>query len=1370
MTCRTISTAARTSTSLVSVLLLSALARGADTVDAAHRVAWRADVAEGSYAGAANWTGGVTPMDAGKYGLIDFRSRDVTVTVPPEGLSESTGTIFFGTGSGTHTLTIDTRGTWWEKRGVVAAQHWWGSPFAQNLTGSHIFNFENLPTAANDRRVWRFEDARFTWRSTGTEQQDFDLWSGTMRFDYPIFLGSNGGRVNFTIHPEAKLDATEGLRQRGNAVTRTTFLGGSHRLNGIVLKDGNASAGRTELVLTNDAFVLSYGGVDFGNRADTDQSGLSTGIAHLFNTSRLDVTNGVRLGSGSRNSAFQNLRNQGEIHVHDAATLFSVGNVYLGYTTCSTGLVTVADNGTFATYSGDSTRGAGHIQLGTMSNAVGRIVVQDDATFTCGGVLSIGTDGTNAVGVVTLKDRARGSCGLVSGNWVQMARSQQNAYARLEIRDDAVFRLGEGASIEQTFGGTSRAEIALSGNGRLLGGASSCITNKSDYAGRTSLMLADNAVVSLKAIYGAAPSTGEPAMTLAADGGTLALSTATPGVPYLSGCVATLGARGLAFDVGVRDVVVDQAFTVTAGANDAAIRKTGAGALVVWRDSAHPKTVVSGGTLRFAHGATRFGNVLEVAKGASLALADDSTTISADAISFDENLVIHVPEDWALDEPHPLLTLKTPLADEAFANVVVGNPQSGRNYTLSRNDDGTSVSVTVTAASAGTCTWTGTNGTSWNDAGNWEPAGVPTHNDVVVVSKSATISIDAPAFAGTLDIATTDAVEIVGDASLYIANDVAVPKDGRVVLSAPIRRADGRISKSGAGTLAVSGNSAETMYGGWRLDGGTTVFESAASLGANCESTDALALSNCTFRYAGAATTVARPWRLNGEYPAVFDIVGDLTFDAFKISLAQGDNGIVKTGAGTLTLNVPAGTTTLSTYGKAERGSNKDVSGVFAPVAGEVSGWAGLGQLTVLDGALSIQGQGMGVSTVRQEHHALLGGAGWTSSVAPELRLKDVTFVQGSGYGFHMLMDMDVPPGGVASRLVVENAKMECNGLYVGYSRASSSESLHPMLAITNGTLNVTWNLEVPRSAAYAPIVRVGTGGTLSRDSTTAAGGLTFNHRLDARFEDGGCLKVARPQNFFLGGSAQGEIVFANGGGMVVNRFLALNGSTTATCAFDGGYARFTLNGGISCANNPASTCLRADAGGARLDVSEGVEHFLSVPLRGEGVFTKTGGGTLVLTNDLRAAIQSNNLPAYTPLASRTVMAASKGGIVVSEGTLRCVAGTTDASSRFSGTGTLSGAFTTLTLAVEPGATTALALADVTAEKVVVDFGRADDDPVASGTTAVVARLTTEEAFRAFAWKGVNAGARVATAFVYDAETGLVTATLRRSGMAVIIR
>ena len=73
-----------------------------------------------------------------------------------------------------------------------------------------------------------------------------------------------------------------------------------------------------------------------------------------------------------------------------------------------------------------------------------------------------------------------------------------------------------------------------------------------------------------------------------------------------------------------------------------------------------------------------------------------------------------------------------------------------------------------------------------------------------------------------------------------------------------------------------------------------------AALGVDTVDAGALALSNCTFRYTGEAATVTRPWALTGAFPAVFDIVGDLTFADFRIALKQGDNGIVKTGAGAL--------------------------------------------------------------------------------------------------------------------------------------------------------------------------------------------------------------------------------------------------------------------------------------------------------------------------------------------------------------------------------------------------------------------------------------------------------------------------------------
>ncbi len=93
----------------------------ADTVDPEYRVQWLTSVTEGYYNAAENWTGGEVPANGidGKYGYINFQANDVTVKAPAEGLVENSGSIFLGTGSGTHTLTLDTRGTYWEKTGVL---------------------------------------------------------------------------------------------------------------------------------------------------------------------------------------------------------------------------------------------------------------------------------------------------------------------------------------------------------------------------------------------------------------------------------------------------------------------------------------------------------------------------------------------------------------------------------------------------------------------------------------------------------------------------------------------------------------------------------------------------------------------------------------------------------------------------------------------------------------------------------------------------------------------------------------------------------------------------------------------------------------------------------------------------------------------------------------------------------------------------------------------------------------------------------------------------------------------------------------------------------------------------------------------------
>ena len=1360
--------------SMIRMCSIATMAFGAVAVFAAdpltddQRVKWLSTVTDGNYNDSANWTDGVVPANGidGRYGYVDFQTQDITLRAPAGGLVENSGSIFLGTGAGTHTLTIDTRGTFWEKKGLKSVNDWWGAPFAHNLSGTHIFNFEGLDKVANQNQVWRFDDALFTWKSTGTTRQDFDLWSGTFSFGKTLYLGSNGGTVNFRIHPEATLNATGSFCQRGNVTTHTWFLGGEHVICGIVLKDMNANGGTTWMHVTNDASLTSNSDVNLGGRraGSAPYSGNSRGVLNVSEQARMTCGGALYLGAGSTVTA-PKLANQGEINLSQHAAFSSEGLVYVGHTQCSTGIVAMADDTVLTT--------ARSCYLGVYSNSYGRITLKDRAQATVGGMLQIaaGDGAFPTFGEVVLEDDSRLYISPDNGNWLVMG-SQKGAgsVARFTAKGRSRVTGSFNSSVEMGYGFDADLEFNVEEDA-VVSFPAGGITNKVPVGGRSVVNISSNGILAVRYICGSAPSTGDACMQLVADGGTLKVSgSTTPSVPFLCGCAsATIGEHGFTFDPSGFNVSIDQAFTAASGASDATFTKAGLGTLTVLRNSSHPRTRVAQGALRFGTGVTRFGNELEVVAGAKLVLSDSAATIAADALAFSGTLELVVPSDYVLDQSYPLLAVSDGLTPEQMSRIVISNPEAGKAYALTLDGDGQTVKLVVSATPAGAKTWNGGASGSWNAAANWDPAGVPTHNDDVTVGAAAAITVSESSAAATISTPAA-AVSISGTSPLYVASGVSVAQGGTLALDAPVRNADGTVAKTGAGNLVVSGDNATTMQGNWELESGVTEFTTAAALGADSSSQAALAVSNSTFRYSGTATTIERPWRLLGEYPSVFDIAGDLTFRNFKISHLQGDGGFAKLGAGTMTLDVPAGTTTLSWFSKADRKSNADINGILALQDGGATNWNGLAQMTVLEGRLAVIGQGKTVSYVKQEHHGGIGGSGVVATSAPELYLKDVDFTAGSGSGFHLIMGSQMASGSVAPRLVLDNANMTCNGLNVGHNKVNgNADVVHPVLAITNGTLDITWNASIPNNVSgIEPIVRVGTNGVLRREAYSAAGGINFYQKIDARFEDGGLLEVGSPQNVYFGSNSSGSLVFARGGGMKTHRFLAY--STTAELVLDRGFAEFTLNGGISTTISPATCCIRAEAGGGELVVGSGVEHALAVPLRG-GHFVKKGAGTLVLTNDLSFAL-SNNLPVYTPLASTTVKVANTGGVEIAEGVLKCVAGATDASSRFSGVGTLSGVIPQFVLDVEPGATEALTFANLETTRVTVDFGHSATDPINCRTTpeTAVAKVPTEAAFRAISWRGVNCGMNVVSDFHYDSATATVSARFRMAGVAIFFR
>ncbi|MGN0853227.1 MAG: hypothetical protein ACI4Q3_07595 [Kiritimatiellia bacterium] len=1345
----------------------------ADTVDSDHVVTWLADVTNGVYNDPDCWTGGEVPANGidGKYGLVNSQSNDVTIRAPADGLVENSGTIFLGAGNGTHTLTIDTRGTFWEKKGVRSVNNWWCSPFTKNLLTAHYFNFEGLQSVDNSDRVWMFTDALFTWKSTGESMQDFDLWSGTLSLAKPLYLGSASGSMNFNIHPESTIFSTAEIQQRGNAVTHTTFLGGRHQFNGITLKDANSGSGRTWLHVTNDAVVIDSGHLSLGGRSAANNpqvDGRSTGILELSCTARMEVTNGVYLGSG--NTSRSNLCNSGYVTMSGDSAFYSHGSTFLGYTQMATGVVTMLDRAVFET--------GGNVYFSYSSNAWGRLEMSGDTVFRAAGIFRPGS-GLDGQGFVLLRDRAQLEVSLQKGNWLSLGVGAGDSYGRFEATDDTVTRLGNASSIEMTLGGTARADLLLSGNARILGGGATCVTNKSEIAGNTSVSLADAALLAVRGIYGANPASGEACMAFVADGGTLAPSSTSPGTPFMSGCAATLKAGGLTLDTRGANLTIDQAFA--ADATDATFVKTGSGELTVLRSSGHPRTRVEKGTLVLGAGVTAFGRKLELASGAVLALTDASSAVTADEISFSKALAIRLPADYELGVAYPVLVLGTALTAEQFAQVVVANPVLERDYAFSLSEDGTTLRVTVSAAETGTRTWTGAAGTSWNTAANWTPAGVPTHNDEAVVEEAAAITMDGVGSVGTLNVTAAAAVSVTGSDVLQVGTGVAVAPGGVLTLATPIRAAgDTAVKKDGSGTLVVAADNTGTMSGDWHLERGVTEFASVAAMGSDVESACALALSNCTFRYAGEAATVRRPWRLDGEFPAVFDIAGGFRhrrrFDVrrFRGQLPARRRGHRQDRRRHVDAGLPGGHhDDLGLEGGAAEGQCRSGRQFCAgerrsEQLGRPGAAVRAGRPLDHPGAGQIRDDGQAGAS-RRAGRRQLGGDGAAGTLS-EGRHHD----PGQRKRLPPPCDQQVRAGCPASRLVLDNADLTCNGINLGYNKVNgNADEIRPLLAITNGTLDIMWNMNIPADVGgFSPIVRVGAGGGIRRNSITVAGGIVFARKIDARFEDGGFLEVAKPQNLRFSSTANGELVFARGGRMKVTCFLAANtGLSPAVVAFDGGSAEFTLNGGISTANAPDRTSFRADAGGGELIVGAGLVHALAVPLRGTGVFTKSGAGTLVLTNDLKVTVSSSESPSYGEMGTCTLKAGNAGGIRVAEGTLVCVAGATDTSSRFSGTGTLSGSFgTSFTLDVPKEATDGLTFADVEVQTVFMDFGYSDECPAPTGTSAVVAKVPTAEAFGAIAWKARNLGAGKVALLDRDAETGVVTATFKSSGLAIYVR
>lgn len=163
------------------------------------------------------------------------------------------------------------------------------------------------------------------------------------------------------------------------------------------------------------------------------------------------------------------------------------------------------------------------------------------------------------------------------------------------------------------------------------------------------------------------------------------------------------------------------------------------------------------------------------------------------------------PAASALGTPRAVTKLTTPLTGQQLARLVVVNGEDGKAYAFTGAEDGT-VSPTVTEAVAGARTWTGAAGTSWHEAGNWEPAAVPTGGDDVTVAASATLAVADLAAVRSFAVGAGASVAVTGKGPIQVGAGVDVPEGASLDWAVPLLGVGGTFEKRGAGELTVRGD------------------------------------------------------------------------------------------------------------------------------------------------------------------------------------------------------------------------------------------------------------------------------------------------------------------------------------------------------------------------------------------------------------------------------------------------------------------------------------------------------------------------------------------------------------------------------------
>ncbi len=890
---------------------------------------------------------------------------------------------------------------------------------------------------------------------------------------------------------------------------------------------------------------------------------------------------------------------------------------------------------------------------------------------------------------------------------------------------------------------------------------------------------------------------------------------------------AQLGAAGLTIDTCGLNRYFEQSFTDIPSETGRLV-KTGAGELTAKINSSHSITEINGGSWTWDFAAPQ-AKMLIVSNGATLALTGPCTSLTVQQLALHNAVLSMDPTDTlTISEANgltcsaftlkisdmltpgifPLMTCKGQLSNDLLKQIRLSSGDAARYYRLQLSyaeaTDTTTLTLTIstTPASLSTQEWLGST-SDWTTPGNWD-AETPNVNHTALFSNRATlktVELATNSAVGALRLTSDSAYTFSGLGTLFvdlrlsaeaaaltrIVNPLAlmgytalfINTNATVQIEGPIT--SGTILKTGKGQLVLSGNN--TYPSGMTAGGGILSIASPASFGTPSATADNLILLSDTFRYTGAATTLASGLTVapgTGK-AAVMDIQNDLTLQG---TYTTASGSVIKRGAGSLTLNLAAGSSTILSRDNGQAGPNSAPTGRLDFASDGTAPTNGYSGFTIAEGLLRLKGPNTNTTVMVQNVFSV--GAetiGAQCTVNPEFEI-DGCFVNQKAGALHLQVGAKMNSASVT----LQPAIRIINGAYLlvdtlKFCQNTTSKPLTSYLTLNDSRLEATYALIIPDTSSSNNKVIAGiTNSTLKTTNFDVRSGLdmTINN------SEVSITSAANPLRIDFYG--RGTLCWMNGAKLSASHIRFQNsyndGSNPFNIVFDN--ATFEPFGAyMSLVMRPLSQQLQLAAGGLTVNAKSGVRHTFACPLTGTGGFIKTGEGEVVFDvgRELVSTTQTNIntsfvVGGYTGLTeirqgvlsiSNATLLTSAAVAISNAAALNLSAGTVQLGT-LSGQGTISNGTLSATYRCSVQGTNAvdyLTLANVTVQAMTVDFDREASDPIADQTKLAIAAYDSSTVPNVNLWKSKNAGANKIASF--STENNVIYATIRYCGTTIII-